>query len=431
MRSALVIVVSVAVSALAGPSARAQHMPHIPPPQHHVPSPGPGRVQPGFGLTDGMSGANTTVNRPQVTFGGGGNQGFNGGGMQPGFRPQGNGMNVANPMVAQPGPSFNGFGNGGANGGYGYPVNSFINQNPVAGGGYGGGNYVNQGGQFDQSQQGYYPPNQPGYYQQQQAAPYVANGGQAYQIPAGYAGSPAGSVINYGGASYVLGGDGTMSPYSGAVASTAAPAAVQRYQMPAGYTGYSAGSVFNYSGANYLVNNDGTMSPTSAPVTQTVAQPSANQRYQVPSGYESYTAGSVLSYGGTNYMVNSDRTMTVYNGAVQDAAVTQTTAATTAATSGPVPGQRYSLPAANRSANPGSILDYNGSKYLVNNDSTMTALSSDAEKAVDGGQRGPTPGKRYQVPSELVGTTPGSVVTYNEAKYVVNDDGTMTALSSD
>jgi hypothetical protein len=37
--------------------------------------------------------------------------------------------------------------------------------------------------------------------------------GQSYQVPAEYAGYAPGSVINYGGYSYILGGDGTMTYY--------------------------------------------------------------------------------------------------------------------------------------------------------------------------------------------------------------------------
>jgi len=44
---------------------------------------------------------------------------------------------------------------------------------------------------------------------------YVQTTAQRYYVPAEYAGTPAGSVINYGGINYVVNGDGTMSPYGG------------------------------------------------------------------------------------------------------------------------------------------------------------------------------------------------------------------------
>lgn len=59
---------------------------------------------------------------------------------------------------------------------------------------------------------------QPSYDQQLQPTSYSAPTGQRYQIPAQYAGTPAGYVINYGGRSYLSGSDGTMTPYNGPVA---------------------------------------------------------------------------------------------------------------------------------------------------------------------------------------------------------------------
>ncbi|WP_165246220.1 hypothetical protein [Paludisphaera soli] len=42
---------------------------------------------------------------------------------------------------------------------------------------------------------------------------YAAPVARRYQIPGGYYGTPAGYLINYGGARYITHADGTMSPY--------------------------------------------------------------------------------------------------------------------------------------------------------------------------------------------------------------------------
>jgi len=59
---------------------------------------------------------------------------------------------------------------------------------------------------------------QPRYDQQLQPTSYTAPAAQRYQIPAIYAGTPAGYVINYGGRNYLSAADGTMTPYDGQVA---------------------------------------------------------------------------------------------------------------------------------------------------------------------------------------------------------------------
>ncbi len=128
---------------------------------------------------------------------------------------------------------------------------------------YNGGNFP-QGGYSQQPQQGYYQQPQQGYYQQPQQTAYQPSDGQRYQLPAGYQGYAAGSVINYGGATYTVAGDGTMTTYSRAYQGISQPAAGQRYQVPAGYEGYAAGSVINYGGASYVVNGDGTMTAYSS-----------------------------------------------------------------------------------------------------------------------------------------------------------------------
>jgi len=118
-----------------------------------------------------------------------------------------------------------------------------------------------QQGYYQQPQQNYYPQPQQGYYQQPQQTAYQPSDGQRYQLPAGYQGYTAGSVINYGGATYTVAGDGTMTTYSRAYQGISQPAAGQRYQVPAGYEGYGPGTLINYGGANYVIGGDGTMTP--------------------------------------------------------------------------------------------------------------------------------------------------------------------------
>ena len=139
----------------------------------------------------------------------------------------------------------------------------------------------------------------------------TVGGGQRYQIPAGYSAYGPGTTINYGGASYVVGGDGTMTPTAGGYQQQAAvsqPTAPQRYQIPAGYEAYGPGTTISYGGANYVVNGDGTMA-TSASGSQGAFQPTAPQRYQIPAGYEAYGPGTLINYGGANYVIGGDGTM--------------------------------------------------------------------------------------------------------------------------
>ncbi len=178
--------------------------------------------------------------------------------------------------------------------------------------GYGQPGYAQPGygqpgyGQPGYGQQGYgYQQRRPGYFQAQQSAP-------RYQIPAQNAGATPGSAINYGGANYVVNGDGTMSPAASAPNPNSAPAPAAsntlRYQIPAQNAGAEPGSTITYGGANYFVNNDNTMSPATA--TPAPAVPPANaMRYQIPAQNAGSAPGSTVSYGGANYVVNADNTM--------------------------------------------------------------------------------------------------------------------------
>ena len=165
-----------------------------------------------------------------------------------------------------------------------------------------------QQGYDQQPQQGYY---QRGYDQQPQQQASVTGGGQRYQIPAGYEAYGPGTTINYGGANYVVGGDGTMAASAGGSQGVFQPTAPQRYQIPAGYEAYGPGTTVNYGGASYVIGDDGTMTPAAGGYQQqaAVSQPTAPQRYQIPAGYEAYGPGTIINYGDANYVIGGDGTM--------------------------------------------------------------------------------------------------------------------------
>jgi hypothetical protein len=89
-----------------------------------------------------------------------------------------------------------------------------------------------------------------------------------YQLPPQFASAAPGTTVTYGRATYVVNADRTMSPAAAASASATQPAAVQpsppatRYLIPAELAGNTSGSTVNYGGTTYLINNDNTMSPT-------------------------------------------------------------------------------------------------------------------------------------------------------------------------
>jgi hypothetical protein len=129
--------------------------------------------------------------------------------------------------------------------------------------------------------------------------------GQPYQIPAGYEGYPAGTVITYVDYNYVILSDTTMvlaeqaTDYS---PPSDDPGNVQVYQVPAGYEGYAIGTVISYGGANYTIGLNGTI---------VLTDQGYDQVYQVPAGYGGYAAGTVISYGGANYTIGLYGTMTL------------------------------------------------------------------------------------------------------------------------
>lgn len=176
--------------------------------------------------------------------------------------------------------------------------------------------------------QGYQPPYQgyqepQGYQQPTQTASGGPIAGQAYQVPAQYANHPAGSVVTWGAYRYRLGGDGTMTWYTGpAVAehrqTAGGPTPGERYQIPAEHAGTAPGSQVVYAGYTYVANNDGTMTAFNVPgqkdanVEQVATGPVPGKRYQIPTEHASAAPGSLITYGGNNYVANTDGTMTAF-----------------------------------------------------------------------------------------------------------------------
>jgi len=261
-------------------------------------------------------------------------------------------------------PSGGGHGGGGQGGGGGHGGGGQGGGGGHGGGGHGGGGWGGggwDGGGWDGDTSGYYQPgayygdNNQGYYQPQPTGAYYQPqptgayyqpqptgayyqpqqqvtgpiAGQAYQVPAEYANTAPGYVITYGGANYLVGDGGTMTPYSGPVsqpatsttdttttAAATGPIAGQRYQVPAANAGAAPGSLLAYHGYNYLVGSDATMvlyidSSANKAATEAFV-PVPRQKYQIPAEFaEEAKPGDVLTYNGYDYRINADKTMTV------------------------------------------------------------------------------------------------------------------------
>lgn len=163
--------------------------------------------------------------------------------------------NLGNSLTGQP-PA--GYGNG-----YGY--------SPYPNGPYGypDGPYTYSAMRPAWGQPGYLPPPQqqqpwqaapqPGMaaYGPARPGPGIRPGARRFQLPAQFNGQAAGSAVAYGGANYIVNGDGTMSPAPGPMVSASAP----RYQLPPRFLGSAGGTTIQYGGRNYTVNGDGTMTP--------------------------------------------------------------------------------------------------------------------------------------------------------------------------
>jgi len=212
---------------------------------------------------------------------------------------------------------------------------------------------------------------QPGYM------PGQAAWGTQYQMPAHLSGYAPGTTVNYGGTSYTVNANGTMSPAAqwGGNAMT--------YQLPGQFERTTPGTIVAYGGASYVVNANGTMSPVPP------SQPAGNAvRYQVPAHLSGYAPGTTLNYGGMNYIVNADGTMSQ--------------------TSGMFAGQPrgYEYPTMERQA-----------MYVAPGAFTNQPVYASAQT---------TSATQYQLPSQFSETAPGSIVTYGGTHYVVNNGGTMS-----
>lgn len=88
------------------------------------------------------------------------------------------------------------------------------------------------------------------------------------------------------------------------------PVAGRAYQIPGGYQGNTPGTIISYGGYSYVIQTNGTMLLVQQPAATTNSQaPVAGTAYQIPPGYEAYAPGSTISYGGYSYVVQSDGTM--------------------------------------------------------------------------------------------------------------------------
>jgi hypothetical protein len=133
--------------------------------------------------------------------------------------------------------------------------------------------------------------------------------GQPYQIPDGYGSYATGTLINYGGYNYVIQSNATML-LADQSSNSSQPAddtsTSQAYQIPDGYGDNPVGTVISYGGASYVIQSNGTMVPADQ---GTDSLQDTGQAYQIPTGYTNYPAGTVILYGGSNYRIGLNGTM--------------------------------------------------------------------------------------------------------------------------
>lgn len=139
----------------------------------------------------------------------------------------------------------------------------------------------------------------------------------------------------------------------------------QAYQIPAPFAGYPPGTIITWGRYRYQLGRDGTM---------TSAGPIPGQPYQIPPEYANHPPGTVITKGRFRYQLGSNGTMTAYNAWNQDQDPVSATTDPPQTPRGPTPGERYQLPPEHAGAVPGSMLHYYGSSYVVGKDGTMTAL---------------------------------------------------------
>ncbi|WP_020467051.1 hypothetical protein [Singulisphaera acidiphila] len=178
--------------------------------------------------------------------------------------------------------------------------------------------------------------------------------------------------------------------------------------------GFQNGGLSGIGGINRL-DNGGLSNAFGDPpqYQQTLGAPIPGRPYQIPSQYANNAPGTVITWGRYRYQLGSDGTMT---------------------SAGPIPGQPYQIPAEYANQAPGTVITKGRYRYLLGNDGTMTAyVGPEPRQTGAETQRpstGPIPGERYQIPAEHANAAPGAVLTYHGNNYVANKDGTMTALAS-
>lgn len=183
---------------------------------------------------------------------------------------------------------------------------------------------------------------------------------------------------------------------------------------PANLGGLNNTRGFNNGG---LSNAFGNQSPHQYPYQYdpNVAAPNPGQPYQIPTQYAGHAPGTVITWGRYRYQLGSDGTMT---------------------SAGPIPGQHYQIPAQYANQPPGTVITKGRFRYQLGSDGTMTSYTGpETEIGEDGTETqqtstGPVPGERYRIPAEHANAAPGSVLSYYGNHYVVSKDGTMTALST-
>lgn len=131
--------------------------------------------------------------------------------------------------------------------------------------------------------------------------------GQPYAIPQGYEGYSPGSLIAYGGYSYVIQDNATMllaesqdggEPDDGTTADDSVPVDTTAYQLPPGYEDAEAGTQISYGGNDYTVMSGGVMMMCNPGYSF-----ADSTQYQIPVDCAGASTGSIVSHGGFNYLV--------------------------------------------------------------------------------------------------------------------------------
>jgi hypothetical protein len=147
-------------------------------------------------------------------------------------------------------------------------------------------------------------------------------------------------------------------------ANAQAPVAGQPYQVPAEYASFAAGSAINYGGYSYVIQANGTMllsNPAADPPADDDSAPDGDgQGVQVPDAYAGSAVGSVISYNGSNYLIQNNGTMVGCGGA-------------------------YQIPVGYSNSAVGSVILYGGQRYAIGVNKTMVLVSTTNTTIYKGG----------------------------------------------